>query len=412
MIDQIYTFVAQQLQTNELFAGGIGVAAFGALLYSARALPGRLWSLALRFGTAEVTIYHDDRCFEWISAWFAQHPYSKTCRRLQLSSQFISDMDDEPKIWLLSPGAGKHLFCFHGIPMLLTREVADKSEAGSARRMETYHIRSFGRSQEKLRQLVTEAYELTQQKNRVEIHLYGLHGWQCTTDKTPREFSSVILPAVQSQRILDDLSKFFSSSDWYRQRGVPYRRGYLLSGPPGCGKTSLAFAIASKFRRPLYVLNLGSFEGDSSILSAFSRVPANAVLLIEDIDGAPITHSRADQGAKKKALPGVTLSAILNALDGVIATDGRLLIMTSNYPEKLDAALIRNGRVDRHETILPLTPPEVQTMFGRFFPSANLNLPAGFTSIPAVELQEILMSCLDCPENVPSLLEAHRQRTL
>jgi mitochondrial chaperone BCS1 len=94
----------------------------------------------------------------------------------------------------------------------------------------------------------------------------------------------VVLPNNQRDALVADATRFASAGGWYQERGVPYRRGYLFSGPPGCGKTSLAFALASHLRRPIYVINLGSMATDENLLKAFSKVPGEAVLLIEDVD--------------------------------------------------------------------------------------------------------------------------------
>jgi chaperone BCS1 len=69
---------------------------------------------------------------------------------------------------------------------------------------------------------------------------WGLSGWP----KDKRPFSSVILDRGIAENIKNDILEFLQSSKWYRERGIPYRRGYLLYGPPGTGKTSFITALA------------------------------------------------------------------------------------------------------------------------------------------------------------------------
>jgi len=210
--------------------------------------------------------------------------------------------------------------------------------------------------------------------------------------------STVVLPKEQIERILHDADWFFNAADWYRERGVPYRRGYLFSGPPGCGKTSLVIALASYFYRPIYVLNLGDIWTDSKLFSAISTVPVNGILLIEDVDVAGKTREiRPKKNGEKGKLNmnTTTTSGLLNGIDGVISKDGRLLIMTTNYPDKLDAALIRPGRIDKHEHIGPLDPKDAGRLFLNFFPK-EFELATKLTteisnSIPAAELQSVFM---------------------
>lgn len=76
-----------------------------------------------------------------------------------------------------------------------------------------------------------------------ELHRWGL-GWTKVQKKRPRSFESVILDKDNSQTMVEDIQNFQNSSDWYMERGIPYRRGYLLYGPPGTGKTSFTLAIA------------------------------------------------------------------------------------------------------------------------------------------------------------------------
>ncbi len=71
---------------------------------------------------------------------------------------------------------------------------------------------------------------------------WGLSGWP----KDKRAFTSVILEQGVAEQIRNDCIDFLKSSKWYHDRGIPYRRGYLLYGPPGCGKTSFITALAGK----------------------------------------------------------------------------------------------------------------------------------------------------------------------
>jgi len=113
-------------------------------------------------------------------------------------------------------------------------------------------------------------------------------------------------------------------------------------------------SIAGHFDLDVYILNLASVD-DSTLNSLFAKLPQHCVILLEDVDAA--THNRSQNkeaedsesmlSFSEKQRNGVTLSGLLNALDGVGSQEGRLLIMTTNYIERLDDALIRPGRVDR-----------------------------------------------------------------
>ncbi|KAG5805475.1 hypothetical protein H9Q74_008458 [Fusarium xylarioides] len=139
---------------------------------------------------------------------------------------------------------------------------------------------------------------------------------------------------------------------WYAKRSIPYRRGYLLFGPPGTGKSSFSLSIAGELDLDIYVISIPSVN-DQTLKDLFDGLPDRCVVLLEDIDAAGATRSRdlrsedsdseGDTGPRKKA---VTLSGLLNTLDGVASQEDRILIMTTNHVGKLDEALIRPGRVD------------------------------------------------------------------
>jgi chaperone BCS1 len=158
---------------------------------------------------------------------------------------------------------------------------------------------------------------------------------------------------------LKDVERYHHSSTWlfYARRGIPYRRGYLLYGPPGTGKTSFPLALAGHFQIDLYMTGLTLLTlTDEALAVLFDRLPPKCIVLLEDIDSAgidredlePADSSKPEGEEKmKKRKSSVTLSVLLNTIDGAASQEGRLLIMTSNTPETLDPALIRHGRVDQ-----------------------------------------------------------------
>ncbi|KAK4238610.1 mitochondrial chaperone bcs1 [Achaetomium macrosporum] len=144
---------------------------------------------------------------------------------------------------------------------------------------------------------------------------------------------------------------------WHLSRGIPYRKGYLLYGPPGTGKSSLCLSLAGRFDLDVYILNI-SAVGSRSLSSLLAELPPRCVLLLEDVDAVGIAQPRqgeTDIGQAKEdaardrpqSQGKLSLSEILNALDGVSSHEGRLLMVTTNHLDHLDRALIRAGRVDK-----------------------------------------------------------------
>lgn len=144
---------------------------------------------------------------------------------------------------------------------------------------------------------------------------------------------------------------------------MPWRRGYLLYGPPGTGKSSLIRALASELSLDIAGLDVGRMGlSDDDLRDAMMEAPKKALIAIEDIDAVFVKR---DGGEKRT---GVSFSGLLNAIDGVAAQEGRALIMTTNHKEKLDPALIRDGRADVHMELGYINAKTAARLFKRFFP--------------------------------------------
>jgi len=159
-------------------------------------------------------------------------------------------------------------------------------------------------------------------------------------DFQPRPHMSwddVILPKGLAEEIKGNIQAFFKSSHLYAEMGMPHKRGLLFSGPPGNGKTLTARIIASDRNYRFCWLKLTEQTNDAIVSFCFKYAHEHSpcVLLIEDLD-------------RMTRNGGVTMSNILNQLDGLSSGEGILVIATTNAPEKLDPALVhRPSRFDR-----------------------------------------------------------------
>lgn len=181
-----------------------------------------------------------------------------------------------------------------------------------------------------------------------KTHPPGESPWGKPIYKDARDMSSVTMEAKTKISLLADMKKYIESRMWYHNRGIGWRRGYLLYGPPGTGKTSISTAIAGHFELPLYIISLSDNMSDDVLETAFDVLPVRCVVLMEDIDSAGIERDSMKIGKKsRQSRNKITLSGLLNAIDGPLAKEGRILIMTSNTPDSLDPALVRPGRIDR-----------------------------------------------------------------
>ena len=184
--------------------------------------------------------------------------------------------------------------------------------------------------------------------------------------KRRRPFESVVLDKGVSDRILGDVREFLDARTWYLDRGIPYRRGYLLYGPPGTGKTSFVQALAGQLDYNIAMLSLSQRGLTDDLLNhLLLNVPARTIVLLEDADAAFSNRRQRDEDGYSGA--NVTYSGLLNALDGVASAEERIIFMTTNHIDRLDDALIRPGRVDMTMQLGNASQWQMEQLWDRFY---------------------------------------------
>ncbi|TLD38365.1 Peptidyl-prolyl cis-trans isomerase D [Venturia nashicola] len=244
-------------------------------------------------------------------------------------------------------------------------------------------LECLGRSLDPIKSLLEESQTYYLEETMSSTTIFRANGphWARTTSRPSRDIETVILEKQKKEELLQDINEYLHprTRRWYANHGIPYRRGYLFSGPPGTGKTSLTAALAGVFGLDIYVLSLlDPFCNEDALIRLFSSVPSRCIVLLEDIDAAGL--KRADDPRLKKKLKvdeeeiedkssslakpvAISLSGLLNSIDGVSSSEGRILIMTTNKPKDLDQALTRPGRVDMHVSFSLPQPAEMIELF-------------------------------------------------
>jgi len=390
----MFSFVTTALQSvlHNPTAAGFSIAAvsatvIGSIMYGARQVPRKTWDLFLRYGTVELTVNSGEIAFDWLESWLNEHLKGRKPQRVILRgyNTWSRQSDTYTTSWKLVPGAGSHWVWLKGRLFYMHRRVNDQPAGSRDKPLETIELRTLGRSLEPIELLVKEAYA-SKDADIITVPIWVWdHRWRALTGKSPRSLDSIVMAEGKLEKLLNDLSWFTKAGKWYSDRGIPYRRGYLFSGPPGTGKTSIVLGIASHLKRPVCVLNLSTLKDDSELLSAIAEANSNAIILIEDIDCA--CHVATDISESEDS---ITRAGLLNALDGISVPDGRIFIMTTNHPENLDLTLIRPGRVDFHETFDLLGYEEQRVMAHRFYEGKSEFEPLPYP-VSAAELQTAFM---------------------
>lgn len=212
---------------------------------------------------------------------------------------------------------------------------------------------------------------------RPEWNTYPLV-WDHALTIPKKPLHHVILNRALIDDLLADIRNFFSSADWYRSRGVPFRRSYLLHGPPGCGKTSFVRAVASELSLDICIMSISARNAtDETVSRALLAAPAESIILLEDIDAAFPNRPTDKSALNSHALPPkITFSGLLNALDGIASQEGRIVIMTTNCLQEItDPAILRPGRVDRLIRFGYADSYQIEHMYLKFFSPAVTTTP-------------------------------------
>eukprot|EP00088_Acartia_fossae_P035615 TRINITY_DN3672_c0_g1_i6.p1 TRINITY_DN3672_c0_g1~~TRINITY_DN3672_c0_g1_i6.p1 ORF type:complete len:542 (-),score=211.02 TRINITY_DN3672_c0_g1_i6:97-1722(-) len=276
-----------------------------------------------------------------------------------------------------------------------------------------------------------------------------------------KSFENIFFP--EKDDIVKRINYFNKNKNWYKERGIPYTMGFLFYGEPGCGKTSTIKAIANHTDRHIVAIPLNKIKTGKELLNVFYNTKMNhkdiplhkRLYVLEDIDCADLkdivgdrdkseedsttestSNSRTQQtnnnddennfdilsllkvssatAAWDKKANKLTLATLLEVLDGVMEMEGRMLIITTNYPEKLDKALIRPGRIDLKVKFNKCTKESLIQMYQHYF---TKELPAGFdpASLPdnewtPAEATQVFLNNMFTPEQSLDTLAAPKSK--
>uniref|UniRef100_A0A093URQ2 Putative mitochondrial chaperone BCS1-B n=1 Tax=Talaromyces marneffei PM1 TaxID=1077442 RepID=A0A093URQ2_TALMA len=303
--------------------------------------------LISKYFTYTIHVYYYDEAYEMVIAWIYRQPFAKEADSLMVrvkTRDVVQDQSLRKKPLSYSPWDGSFSFWYRNHWLTLHCHKREHHEEIS--------ISSIGTSPKILMDLLGECREQYLKLIQRKVPVFQPEGgeWKRTGLRPARDISTVIMDDAVKKDVLEDMKQFLDeqTQEWYTARGIPYKRGYLLDGPPGTGKSSFCSSVAGLYELDIYILNLSSL-GDAGLAKLFTQLPPRCVVLLEDVDavGLDRKNTGAGQTQKDTAHHGVSLSGLLNVIDGVGSQEGRVLIMSTNHVGHLDEALIRPGRVDK-----------------------------------------------------------------
>lgn len=371
MIDSI----VKLLQQNQFASGGLLVVIVGAVLAYIRSTPSYLWHLFLRNFTNKVSFLNTDGSFEWIEKWFSSNyrPLYGSYMVMQETgvkhgAMIYRKSTDINKInYYLAPNYGWY-FHWYKNRIITLNKISEKGGGNDARIRDRIDIRIFG-SKKILEAFLEEIKTKYQESQKDGMNIYCVSGFGDWEKQSTRDYVNLpILPPGYYNSIKQDMESFYNSYEDYKARGILYKRGYMFYGTPGTGKTSTIASLAFELDRDVYIMDMSSGISNTTFMNAISTIPRNGILVLEDMDCYSETNSRAEAGEDKEDKEEgklLSLSTILNTLDGFATPIGLVFVITTNHKDKLDKALIRPGRIDKAVEFCGPTKNELKQLYTR-----------------------------------------------
>jgi mitochondrial chaperone BCS1 len=322
----------KEILANPVFLGVFGGTVSAMLMSAMRTVPATIMQFLREQLVVSIQVSGDQPFFQETLSWLKQATEKKRLRSFNISG---------------TPGKGNHFFWYHG-PFWVNRHEKEHSD----QTLETLTLSFLGWGTRRAKDLRLAIMQTSEQPDKVQIRItddryFGARNLYAEK----RALSSVILNTDTKKFVIKACQDFIAKKQWYQDRGVPWRLGFLLHGVPGTGKSSLVKAVASELGVSITFADISN----ETLSTQLSSVPENGIVLMEDVD-------RGDPKEREKNFRGV-----INCLDGVTASEGRILFMTTNHIDQLDPALIREGRIDHRVELTALTPGQVGEMAVLFY---------------------------------------------
>jgi predicted AAA+ superfamily ATPase len=280
----------------------------------------------------------------------------------------LHDVDQEESLRIqtraITPGAGIHEHA--SIPGLyLFAEVMDMSQSHTLTTPKnvTRWALVSATSLEQIQTYVEQVRKTEKQSRCLRAFVHSVDGEWIQQRLPLRPIQSIFLEKLP--KIMEDMSDFLgpASKAWYTKHGIPYKRTYLFHGNPGSGKSATIRAIASELDLPVYNLAISTARiDDVAFTELLKGVPRRSILVIEDIDRI---YNNFNQNVSEGQLSFATL---LNSLDGLLAKEEVLVVLTANDVDSLDSAIQRHSRIDEMYKFPDATRKTTELMFESFYP--------------------------------------------
>jgi len=394
-------------KSNPMLAGAIGLWGAGLVTWLARNIPSSIGSFIVAQLTTRMTMTNVSSSTSWDSnelqfnafvKWVNSAGYIGWSRSFTITTD--EDVEQTP---VLVFGLGSHFFIYKGIFFYIFRR---RLEAASSNQdKQEISVIGLTRNRQKLLDLYN-AFKYVKDFKELCVRSWRKDEWIYSGFITKRSIETVAINENILSDIMDKLTFFTEHKEWYTSRGMSYKQTFLLHGLPGTGKTSLIKALASYYNRDVYTINLGLMT-DTALSKAMATIRKNSIILFEDFDANKTVQKRKVKGesissdeievesTEPEEYSPLTLSGLLNELDGIISLDDVIVFMTTNHIENIDKAILRKGRVNFMYEIGLLKDAEIKKQMMVYYPGKSLSNDVTYEDIAGCNLEALFLEHTD-----------------
>lgn len=393
--------IPQNISGLNVILIGAATATIGSILVQLREYPKKVIDFILERFTFVATIYQFDSFYRIVEEYMNLR-HKNSFSNISINTAFTKD-DNKVDKFAISHLRGTVFIKHKGkiIRIIKEREKFENSNQAIGGYVDYYCFKGW-KARNQILDLINEMLLSHKEENsKDKIRVYSNDSWcwfEVNILKT-KPVQSVILDQGIKDVLISDIQEFLNSEAWYSERGIPYKRTALLYGEPGNGKTSLALALALYFKKDICLLNINNIQTDGNLRDVFSKIKSNTILLIEDCD-----KLFDERDAKTK----ISFSTFINCMDGALYKSGLITIMTTNHIDKLDPAILREGRIDRKIEIKNPSSELIKEYVCGFYNSNHISIVAS-GGMPMSKVQEICLTNKGDKQNAIDIINSTKQ---
>lgn len=420
LLQSLNDYVMHVVGGNTFASGAILTALTAASLVYIRSVPIAVAKFIRDQSITKLVVTNDGwnnrQAFVAMAGFLKGNCHHALTRAFRLESSY--DYETGKSTTVLAIGAGWHRIRYNGRTILAHREEHPNNQGDTLKENITLIV--FGRSAALLHELVADCMRQTDTTG------VAVNEWNAKEQKwmTVGKLEGYTLDSIALD---DDIRSFFCAEverfrderDFLLRNGLPHKLTVMLHGLSGSGKTALVRALAGEFKLNLFTVNLARLTTTSSLAAMLRGLPRNSLCLMEDFDEAEGVASRgkltsihdvSDGGDREFERSSRTdlyglgdKSEILNFLDGVVPLDGVIIVLTTNVAVRLDAALLRPGRIDHIVDLPPISTHAVKVHLLKVWPELR-NMDVRWSALPGCILYRIKRESLSDAAKAASMI--------